>query len=178
MVGVYYFIFIYYMFSSVTTSKNKECSEVCSCLASHVDCASHKLKVIPSNLPRWTTHLYLHNNIIKDLNSTSWANLTDLKELKLSKNEVECIPKDIFTHQKHLRILELNRNKLKTINALTFQSLQHLTVLKLKKNEISFLPDGAFFGLKHLDKLVLDYNNISSISKGWLYGLGNLRISQ
>ncbi|KAK9890138.1 hypothetical protein WA026_008945 [Henosepilachna vigintioctopunctata] len=174
MVGVYYFVFIY-LFSFVTTTKHKECSEVCSCLASHVDCASHKLKIIPSNLPKWCTHLYLHNNVIKNLSSEVWMNLTELKELKLSKNEVENIPKDIFTHQKHLRSLELNRNKLKTINALTFKSLQHLTVLKLKKNEISGLPDGAFFGLDHLDKLILDYNNISTISKGWLYGLNNLK---
>ncbi|XP_045482128.1 leucine-rich repeats and immunoglobulin-like domains protein 3 [Harmonia axyridis] len=169
-----YFVFIC-LFSFVLKVKCNECFEVCSCLGSHIDCTSHNLSTIPANLPEWSTHLYLNNNHIKNLNVAIWKNLTDIQELKLNKNDIEIIPIDIFVHQRHLKILELNRNKLKTIEGLTFKSLKHLDTLKLKKNEINHLPDAAFYGLKRLYKLFLDYNEISSISKEWLYDLQNLK---
>lgn len=107
------------------------------------------------------------------MNASIWQNLTEIQELKLNKNEIEVIPKDIFFHQQQIKILyvdvtissfarfvmlfiifrEINRNKLKTIKGLTFKSLKYLDTLKLKKNEINHLPDAAFYGLDHLHKL-------------------------
>ncbi|XP_008200245.1 leucine-rich repeats and immunoglobulin-like domains protein 2 isoform X1 [Tribolium castaneum] len=176
MVGVCYLAtIIIYIISSASCTKSKDCPEICTCLGSYVDCSSKRLQVIPSNLPKWTTHLDLRNNTIKKLNDVTWRNLTILTELILNKNEISVIPNDAFSNQKQLKILELNRNQLKSIEALTFKSLERLYVLKLKRNQITQLKDGAFYGLLSIDKLILDYNHILVISKGWLYGLQSLK---
>ncbi|XP_063929452.1 leucine-rich repeats and immunoglobulin-like domains protein 2 isoform X2 [Zophobas morio] len=176
MVGVCYLAtIIIYIISSTSCTKTKDCPEICDCLGYYVDCSSKRLETVPSSLPKWTTHLDLRNNTIKNLTDGVWTNLIKLAELKLNKNDISVIPPDAFSFQKQLIILELNRNHLKYIDALTFKSLQHLLVLKLRRNQIKQLKDGAFYGLQAIEKLILDYNNIQVISKGWLYGLDTLK---
>lgn len=149
--------------------------DVCRELGNFGDCSSSKLESVPTNIPKRLTHLYLHNNSIKNLNAIDWRNLTQLTVLTLNNNNIETISADVFQHQKHLKILKINHNKLKEIKALTFINLRHLVSLKLKRNDIKELKDGTFYGLMKIKKLYLDYNQIRAITKGGLYGLESLK---
>lgn len=104
-------------------------------------------------------------------------NLTALESLriKLPRNRIQAIPKDVFRNLSHLRELDLSRNKLKHVEGLAFVGLESLVLLKLRRNDLIDLPDGAFYGLNNIQTLNLDYNNLSYVHKGWLYGLTSLK---
>ncbi|CAG9816547.1 unnamed protein product [Phaedon cochleariae] len=174
MVGVCFWFNVIFVIS-LCLAKPKDCPKVCTCLGSYVDCASKRFETIPSNIPKWATHLDLQNNSIKKLTDINWRQLSDLKELILNKNSIAVIPQDALQYQSQLKILELNRNKIRVIEGLNFKSLGHLSTLKLKRNQITELKDGAFYGLMKIDKLILDYNLLKVISKTWLYGLEALK---
>ncbi|KAG5879278.1 hypothetical protein JTB14_008954 [Gonioctena quinquepunctata] len=174
MVGVCFWFNIIFLIS-ICLAKPKECPKICQCLGTFVDCDSKEFESIPSNIPKWATHLDLQNNSIRKINDVNWKQFSELKELILNKNHISVIPVDALQYQTKLKILELNRNKIKVIEALNFKSLEHLRTLKLKRNQISELKDGAFYGLMEIDKLILDYNLLKVISKSWLYGLEALK---
>ncbi|XP_043239901.1 leucine-rich repeats and immunoglobulin-like domains protein 1 isoform X2 [Amphibalanus amphitrite] len=116
--------------------------------------------------------LKLHNNRISSPRELRrLRNLRHLEVLKLSKNRISRLKKDMFRGLGQLRELDLNRNRLSEIDSLVFSGLHSLQVLKLKRNGIRRLMDGAFYHLHNMTQLYLDHNQIRNITKGWLFGL-------
>lgn len=57
MVGVCFWFFNLVFVMSLCLAKPKDCPEVCNCLGTYVDCSRNKLDSIPTNIPKWATHL-------------------------------------------------------------------------------------------------------------------------
>ena len=94
--------------------------------------------------------LFLDNNLISEVESGSFNDLSNLKRM------------------------EMSRNLLTTLRAGTFQGLVALTSLYLTGNKISFIQDNTFFTLKNLQKLYLGNNALGTLSHRAFHGLDSL----
>jgi len=119
--------------STVFCSYKTSCPTDCSCQYSfdlqinRVNCSYRQLKQIPMNLPLTTTHLYLNHNRIQLL---EYMNLTQLKLLDLSSNEINWISFDNVRNLVSLEELYLHNNSWLITNDLKeFQLNKHLRLL-------------------------------------------------
>jgi Leucine-rich repeat (LRR) protein len=77
-----------------------------------------------------------------------------LKELGLSRNRLENVPKGAFNHLENLTILHYDENILKKLD--NFTSLQSLTTLFLSNNRITDLKEiNKLSELPYLHHLIL-----------------------
>ena len=118
------------------------------------------------------------------LNSSVWhelVNLSNLKYLYLTNNDITTIDINTISKLKKLKNLNLARNYIQTILNGTFESLSLLRRLDLSRNRISFLERGTFKTLSHLNSLYLSQNCIKTIENGTFIGmieLSNLDLSR
>ena len=138
------------------------------------------------------THLYLERNSLRSFNGTtlynlkylaldgnrienlcnqychhSWLslnNMTKLKHLSLSGNQISEIESDSFVETSNLINLDLSDNKITTIRRDTLRPLTMLQVLSLSGNQFITLPD--FSPLSNIQQLNLDRNNLLRIPAG------------
>ncbi|XP_063845133.1 leucine-rich repeats and immunoglobulin-like domains protein 3 [Scylla paramamosain] len=122
--------------------------------------------------------LNLNRNQLRHLEPSSFQSLGSLGELKLSRNQLTSSifnhTNSIFANLTNLRILDLSGNQLNNLKGLMFRDLKKLKILRLRKNGITTFSDGSLFGLDSIEKLYLDFNNITTISKGLLFDLKSL----
>jgi Leucine-rich repeat (LRR) protein len=150
-------------------------------LNEHVFAKLGKLKVVnlsrnnfthllPSNLLRNNTKLQTVSLFDNKQNMTTlpdgfFANLTELKVLKLKKNGFIRLPEDLFWGSSSLTNISLDRNYLITLPALIFRDSKHLLELGLNFNSLERLPDNIFFNASRLNRLDLSKNRFTSISR-------------
>ena len=113
------------------------------------------------------------------LNSSVWhvlENLSKLRDLSLTNNNITTI--DINTNRKlkDLFYLKVSGNNIQSILNGTFELLSLLRILDLSTNRIRFLQRDAFKGLSYLDELNLSTNHIRTIEMDSFKGLINLRV--
>ena len=118
--------------------------------------------------------LRLDYNGITQLELGVFANLKNIKEISLIKNEIHSVTRDSSINlPDSLEVLNLRSNKLTNLKAGTFvNSPKHK--LLLNNNQITNIEDGSF-NLPHLQELDLRDNHLSVIDSGELKGLKNLR---
>jgi len=134
-------------------------------------------RLFPRNLLRNNTNLQTVNFFDNKQNMTTlpdgfFANLTELKVLKLKKNGFIELPEDLFWGSLSLTNISLNQNYLSTLPALIFRDSKQLLELGLNFNSLERLPDNIFFNASRLSKLDLSNNRFTSISRcvfssGW-----------
>jgi Leucine-rich repeat (LRR) protein len=116
---------------------------------------------------------------LSDLHSLSWnlgekskltfdsnlffADFSCLKELNMSKSNLQTINKSIFKKMSSLESLNLNANSIESIEPETFSNLICLKRFELSGNKIKRLSELAFKGLCSLQYLDLSSNQIDSI---------------
>ncbi|KAF3703070.1 Toll-like receptor 5 Precursor [Channa argus] len=128
------------------------CFPSCIIVGSVANCAFQKHSTVPA-LPPNITHLFLGNNYISEINSTSLSGLEQLQELDLGLQFVPLVIRNYaFQGQKHLKSLLLGFN----------------VGLRLEKQ--------AFVGLSSLQKLDLDYCSLqdSILMENYLEPLSSL----
>ncbi|CAK1582523.1 unnamed protein product [Parnassius mnemosyne] len=115
-----------------------------------------------------------YGNII-DVRTFAFANLTYLKEVTLSQNQIEIIQQYAFAHLPNLTMINLEDNMIVEIGLDSFFDLPKLQKLTFTKNNISRIKDGSFQHTFNLLELDLNKNNIQHLNRHTFDGLANLR---
>ena len=160
--------------------------------------SGQKLSKIPMNFPSNLIVLIMTSQQVRELDTTSLKNYSNLEKLYLDGNNLKTIQAGAFSKQQHLTLLDLKENKLDNISAETFRGLGSLTSLRLDHNKLqkiyrggfSFMPmikyidlsfneigdleEGAFDRLDHLKTLLLNGNKLKRIHSGTLGNLMSL----
>lgn len=97
------------------------------------------------------------------INKNAFEEMTQLKVLNLSMNEVSEIEKETFGDLIELEILDLSRNIINAIDVNAFSGLNELEHLDLSANNISVIIDGTFDTLLNLKVLNLSFNRITDL---------------
>eukprot|EP00058_Branchiostoma_floridae_P026530 XP_002612021.1 hypothetical protein BRAFLDRAFT_86992 [Branchiostoma floridae] len=148
----------------------------CSCApSSRCVCQKQGLTSIPQNLPVSIYQLYLSHNQITDIQSGSFANLTQLQELHLSSNKITNIEPGTFADLSRLQKLCLSNNQIKEIQPGLLVNLPRLYWLNLAINQIRTIPPGSFTNLPKLRLLDLLHNRITDIQAGAFANLPSLQ---
>ncbi|XP_077998569.1 uncharacterized protein LOC144451566 [Glandiceps talaboti] len=193
------FIFVT-LFVSATTAT---CPTSCTCNATSdavvVNCQSQNLTSIPTSLPANTTHLYLRDNHITNLQNLktytaslvvldlSWNRVRDIPMgifkpglsdsnlvlLDLSYNSLQSIPEHSFAYLHNLKILDLSGNRIELILTKSFNDLSNIHELRLHDNKISW-TNMAFTGMTTLQVLDLSTNAVFGITVNIFEDLYNL----
>ncbi|ELU00707.1 hypothetical protein CAPTEDRAFT_118823, partial [Capitella teleta] len=140
------------------------CPLKCACSENYLsaNCRFLRLKVIPSELPKFLRILDLTGNQITGIPNNTFVNLHNLTQLTLSNNTIVKIEEDAFNGLKNLRelYLEGNRLSIETLETSTlFEGLNKLETLLLGKNQLKFLYENSFKS-GTLRKLNLEDNNL------------------
>nr|XP_021181079.2 connectin [Helicoverpa armigera] len=115
-----------------------------------------------------------YGNIV-DVTPFSFANLTNLKEVILSQNQIENLHQYSFAHLPNITTLNLEENMIIDIDAEAFYDLPKLQKLVFTKNNISTIRNGTFQHTFNLLELDLNKNNIYYLNRRTFDGLANLR---
>lgn len=169
----------------------------CYCLGNIVDCSGLQLFDAPSGLPPWAEVLEIKDNNIAELEpdalihlvklkqldvsanrlgdnvSAALAGLTQLRTLKINKNQLTTLP-DLSTLT-NLTQLSMSHNLVESIDGQALLNLPKLHSLDLSSNRIPVLQRGSFLAPNHLTYLNLNMNKIVRIENGSLDNLTSLR---
>jgi insulin-like growth factor-binding protein complex acid labile subunit len=134
-----------------------------------------------SNLKHLLT-MNLRNLLMTDckiqfINKSVFNLMLQLKNLSLSRNEIESIETDSFLtepFESNILQLYLSENKLKKIQQGAFKGLFKLEILHLDKNNIDEIEMNSFENLNKLKELKIESNRIKIIKNGILFGKINL----
>ncbi|KAM8960705.1 reticulon-4 receptor [Pelodytes ibericus] len=154
------------------------CPEACICYNEPkitVSCQQQRLTVIPSYIPIQTQRIYLHNNKLTFIRSTSFTACQNLTILWIHSNNISYIESGSFHGLSKLEELDMSDNfNLRNISPLTFRGLIHLHTLHLNRCGLQELPPGIFQGLYSLQYLYLHDNNLHFLHDDTFVDLGNL----
>ena len=109
------------------------------------------------------------------LETRTFRQLSNCRELYLEHNSIEEIKPGAFFRFAILIRLELNYNKLRYLRFSTFLGLRSLRVLSMDHNHISHIQDHTFHGLDKLDILYLHQNELKEIKDKMFSGLSSLK---
>lgn len=102
-------------------------------------------------------------NNIKHIDSKSFNDLENLKELDLTDNKIEEIDESIFENLKRLERLYLGGNSLKRIPANIFRNLLNLQNVSLEGNQIRELEPNIFYFNLNIENIWLNNNKIKNL---------------
>ena len=122
------------------------------------------------------TELRLSRNELSSLPENIFDQLTNLTELSLSSNQLSALPAGLFDNLINLKRLSLGSNKLTSLSDGVFDQLTNLTVLSLNSNELTSLPAGVFDQLTNLTKLYLNSNQLSALPDGLFDNVSKLTL--
>ncbi len=159
----------------MTSGEDIKCPGGCSCIhrpgsGTFTACIGLNLTSIPKDIPLNTEELYLKENTMGVLHQESFAGLTQLKVLVLSKCGIHSIEPNAFAGLKSLGTLDLRWNQIRELQSYTFSGLFALKRLDLDDNKLEVVHNFAFHGL-NLTKLSLQKNvHLSEFATKAFYG--------
>lgn len=112
---------------------------------------------------------------ITDIHPYAFANLTMLKEISMSRNQVVNLKHHAFAHLPGLHEITLDENRISELNRDVFVDLPNIQKLFIDQNNLSVIHDGAFKHLGSLLELELDNNYISVLTRDTFTGLSGLK---
>ncbi|XP_072530002.1 lumican [Salminus brasiliensis] len=175
---------------SVPSTPN--CAQECECpinFPTAMYCNDRNLKFVPI-VPTGIKYLYLQNNLIEEIKSGVFDNVTDLRWLVLDNNNITSdkiqagtidklgsLEKLLFSNNKlskppsplskSLDELKFIGNQLTSFPSGTLSSMENLTSIHLAKNRLtSESIAGAFKGLKSLMLLDVSENKLKKLPSG------------
>ena len=132
-------------------------------------------QVTTAHLQALNGTLNLTGQGIVGLKSGDFANLTNLRILFLSNNDLQTLPDGVFGGLVSLQTLNLDNNDFQTLPDGVFGGLASLDSLLLNDNGLQTLPDGVFGGLASLRALFLNDNDLQTLPDGVFGGLASLQ---
>ncbi|XP_067880162.1 slit homolog 3 protein-like [Heterodontus francisci] len=157
------------------------------------NCSHQSLVSVPHSLPLQTEILLLNFNNITSISLSSFGNLSKLKDLDLSNNQIQHFDPDYslsieklnlssncltrvpnFSNLRSLRKLILDHNKISALPRGAFDDLVLLDELSIRGNTVRVLPEHIFDPLENLRYLTLSANKIKSLPNNSLNNLKNL----
>ncbi|XP_066247102.1 transforming growth factor beta activator LRRC33-like [Euwallacea similis] len=108
------------------------------------------------------------NGIAQLSNLRTLASRTLLQSLNLSANYIYEIGSQSFQNLTSLKILDLSSNNLSALCSNILGPLTGLNYLNLSHNRIQILSDDSFSSLAHLQQLDLSWNNLARMAPGSL----------
>ena len=127
------------------------------------------------NLPNLQTLSLSYNKLTSLNNPSLFKSLTSLKRLFIENNQLATLASSSFLGLTNLVELFLNDNKLTQLDSLLFQSLRSIQRLDLSYNQLSTLNDVNIFSrLSNIRELDLEANRLVSIDGLIFVGLNNL----
>ncbi|XP_055061987.2 toll-like receptor 2 [Misgurnus anguillicaudatus] len=108
------------------------------------NCSSNHLQRVP-DVPVNVLGLDLSFNQIESIYMTDLGRYTELKFLKLHKNELTFIHEEAFKSQKKLEVLDLSLNKLENLSSCWFQELKSLQQLNVLGNPYTTVGPAPLF---------------------------------
>uniref|UniRef100_A0AAQ5YLM8 Ig-like domain-containing protein n=1 Tax=Amphiprion ocellaris TaxID=80972 RepID=A0AAQ5YLM8_AMPOC len=157
------------------------CAQNCTCSGDSVDCSNLELTAAPLDLPVRTVSLNLGHNKLTAINVEAFANLPNLRELRLDHNELTSIP-DLGQTASKIVSLYLHHNKIRSIDGRRTRELLSVETLDLSNNDITELRGQCFPAGLQIRDLYLGNNKISVLEVSALDHLGStlqvLRLSR
>ncbi|XP_071841347.1 uncharacterized protein [Apostichopus japonicus] len=108
--------------------------------------------------------LGLYSNGIFQLNEQFFANVANVSQLHLQRNELSMVPSNSLSVLTKLTYLDLSGNRILELPAKCFVNNRYLKIVMLYRNNISSVHKEAFMELRHLEVLNLAWNNITEIN--------------
>ena len=112
--------------------------------------------------------LKLQGKNISSIEDRVFQNLTKLKLLFLSSNQLLPITKDLFSGLFNLKCLHLEDNRINKIDLGAFADLNNVSYLDLSENDLYYLEKDIFEGLHKIKTINFSDNHIFEIGKGSL----------
>ncbi|XP_064545370.1 leucine-rich repeat and transmembrane domain-containing protein 2 isoform X1 [Drosophila montana] len=130
------------------------CPRNCLCLQDfrYVQCTNAHLTHVPLDLPKTAAIIDLSHNVIAELRSEDFANLSKVLEINLNHNLIRHLDKEAFNGLQRLRSLRLANNQLTKIDPDTFAGATDLALLDLSNNSIAQRKDGSFLNQPSLNE--------------------------
>lgn len=104
----------------------------------------------------------LQNDRIERIEKGTFINLPKLKVINLNFNKIELLTEGIFNFLPVVQI-HMRGNRIRYVEPETFQNLQYLQDLDMMMNNIEKLPANMFENTTNLRKLNLSYNKIKTL---------------
>ncbi|CAH1403227.1 unnamed protein product [Nezara viridula] len=130
-----------------------------------------------AGLENTLTEIDLSENKIDIFPMTSLRRLENLKNLRLSWNEISSIVDDGYSKLHRLHSLDLSSNNFESLTEDAFRPIQnkHLVELRLEDNSFHNIPYLALNNISTLEILILSRNSIGSLDIAQLSRLYKLR---
>ncbi|CAO1407450.1 unnamed protein product [Diamesa serratosioi] len=125
-----------------------------------------EIEYLPKGLQQYFPKLKIYEVVsssLKNIRKQDFINMTTLTALRLSHNQIEFVPEDVFTTLWNLESLDLKNNKIKAINDKTFTKLTNLKVIKLNYNNLETITSNLFLNNINLIEINLSYNILKII---------------
>ena len=112
------------------------------------------------------TNVFFSNNNIAEVPAGAFANLVNIKDIRLDGNEISSIGANAFANLTKLETLYMHTNSISSIEAGLFTDLPALKEFDMHTNSISSIGANGFANLPKLETFFLQDNEISSIEAG------------
>lgn len=122
------------------------------------------------------TYLILTNMSLETFLADSFAGLSRLTTLDVSRNKIRNITCPKSNTTSNLRILFLSNNLLGNVSKCAFAPFPHLKRLYLEENNLTDLETETFSSLTGLELLNVSYNNITEVNYKIFSNLSDLRV--
>uniref|UniRef100_A0A034VMA8 Leucine-rich repeat and immunoglobulin-like domain-containing nogo receptor-interacting protein 4 n=1 Tax=Bactrocera dorsalis TaxID=27457 RepID=A0A034VMA8_BACDO len=154
-----------------------KCPKDCHCLDNfkRILCNGLGLTRVPKNLPTTTLFIDLSQNNIGELHIEDFVNISKVREINLSYNQLKFIDKSIFESLINLQRLQLTDNKLRQIEPAAFSGTSNLIDLDLSNNSILLKNDGPFLIRPGLIKFACRNCSWTEFSDDTFSGLASLQ---
>ncbi|XP_018575842.1 protein artichoke [Anoplophora glabripennis] len=145
----------------------------------YFDLTSNRIKNLDPEIIGSLSNLHelkISKNFIQELKQGSFNNLQQLKALHLDNNELEFIESNAVRDLPVLKTIKINRNAIKEIPKMAFYNLPSLQVVELQNNELRSISPDAFSLIPQLLMLNLSSNNLVDLEEAGLSGLKSLEM--
>ncbi|XP_062890134.1 reticulon-4 receptor [Mobula hypostoma] len=157
--------------------KAEPCPKGCTCYTEPmtVSCQQQGFQSIPEGIPVRSQRIFLQNNKIPLVSSSSFSSRQNLTVLWLHSNNISVIQSGAFDGLERLEELDIGENiNLKYLIPTVFKGLTRLHTLHLHRCGLSDLPKGIFKGLGSLQYLYLQRNALERLRDDLFVDLANL----
>ena len=121
------------------------------------------------------TFLSVQGRGLTSVKPGDFANLVELRSLRLTRNAIVEFPPGIFDGLVNLRFLDLEENAAVTFDEGLFAGLHNLREMYVGQPTLTELPDGIFSDLWNLERLNIQFSPRLSLAEGQFDALLNLR---
>ncbi|XP_042230061.1 toll-like receptor Tollo [Homarus americanus] len=118
--------------------------------------------------------LHLTNNSLIEIHPHALHHSSNLKEVFLGNNHLQAIP-TALENLSFLKALDVSRNDIVSIQPFLFGGLGNLETLNVSYNKMNGISQGSFAGLVSLETLDMRDNQLRAVSEGSFDGVPSVR---